>query len=266
MLGNHFYHSCIKKTVVGFGTLFNNIQIIKKDPQSGVEIERQKVAIAYGPKNKYLARLEQNADVGRKVGITLPRISFEMTSINYDPSRKTSPILKYLKESGSSTGVKTQYMPVPYNIGFQLGIISKSQDDALQIIEQILPYFQPSFNITIEMIPEMDESRDIAYVLNSINYDDEYEDDFIVRRSIVYTLEFTAKSYLYGPVVNADIIRKAIVDTSLGNLAVHKRSIRYTVQPEALTDINNDGLINNTDTLLLTADDDFGFNEGITLL
>ena len=266
MLGNHFYHSCIKKTVVAFGTLFNNIQVIKKDPQTGVEIERQKVAIAYGPKNKYLARLEQNPDVGRKVGITLPRISFEMTSMNYDPGRKTSPIQKYLKEDGSSDSVKTQYMPVPYNIGFELGIIAKSQDDALQIVEQILPYFQPAFNVSIEMIPEMGESRDIAYVLNSIDYEDDYEDDFMVRRSIVYTLQFTAKSYLYGPVVNAEVIRKATVETSVGTLSQHKRTVRYTVEPEALEDMNNDGVIDNTDSLLLNPDDDFGFNEGITLL
>ena len=118
MLGSHFYHSCIKKTVVAFGTLFNNIQVIKKDPETNVEIERQKVAVAYGPKNKFLARLEQNPEVGRKVAITLPRISFEMTTMNYDPSRKTSPIQYYLKEDESSTSAKKQYMSVPYNIGF----------------------------------------------------------------------------------------------------------------------------------------------------
>jgi len=266
MLGNHFYHSCIKKTVVAFGTLFNNVQVIKKDPETNVEIERQKVAIAYGPKNKYLARLEQNPEVGRKVAITLPRISFEMTSMNYDPARKTSPIQTILKEDGSTTGVKKQYMPVPYNIGFELGIIAKSQDDALQIVEQILPFFQPAFSVTINMIPEMDEKRDIAYVLNSIDYEDDYEDDFMTRRSIVYTLQFTAKTYLYGPIVNADLIRKSIVDVAVGDLAQHKRTVRYTAEPKALEDINNDGTIDSADTLLLNPDDDFGFNEGITLL
>jgi hypothetical protein len=116
------------------------------------------------------------------------------------------------------------------------------------------------------MIPEMDERRDIAYVLNSIDYEDEYEDDFMVRRSITYTLQFTAKSYLYGPVVNADVIKKAIVETSIGTLDQHRRTVRYTVSPEALEDINNDGTIDNTDSLLLNPDDDFGFNEGIELL
>jgi hypothetical protein len=116
------------------------------------------------------------------------------------------------------------------------------------------------------MIPEMDEKRDIAYVLNSIDYEDEYEDDFMTRRSIVYTLQFTAKTYLYGPIVNADLIRKSIVDVAVGNLAQHKRTVRYTAEPEALEDINNDGIIDNADTLLLNPDDDFGFNEGITLL
>jgi hypothetical protein len=266
MLGSHFYHSCIKKTVVAFGTLFNNIQVIKKDPETNVEIERQKVAVAYGPKNKFLARLEQNPEVGRKVAITLPRISFEMTTMNYDPSRKTSPIQYYLKEDGSSTSAKKQYMPVPYNIGFELGIIAKSQDDALQIIEQILPFFQPAFTITVNMIPDMEEKRDIAYVLNSIDYEDDYEDDFMTRRSIIYTLGFTAKTYLYGPLVNADLIRKSVVEANVGDLNQHKRTMRYTTQPEAKTDLNADSVIDAADTLLLNPDDDFGFNEGIEIL
>lgn len=265
MLGTHYYHSCIKKTVTAFGTLFNNIQVIRKDPQTGVELEREKVALAYGPKDKFLARLEQSPDVDRKIAISMPRISFEVTDINYDSQRKTSPIQKYLKtDDGTST--KVQYMPVPYNIGFELGILSKNQDDALQILEQILPFFQPAFVVTVNMIPEMGEKKDLPVILNGITYSDEYEDDLLTRRSIVYTLQFTVKSYVYGPVTDAAIIRKATVFESIGDFQEHKRTLRYDVEAQALTDQNNDGVINAADNALLVADDDFGFNEGITLL
>jgi uncharacterized protein YqiB (DUF1249 family) len=188
-----------------------------------------------------------------------------MTSINYDPSRKTSPIQKYLKtEDGQS--VKQQFMPVPYNIGFELGILSLSQDDSLQILEQILPFFQPHFNLTMELVPDMDEKKDIAYVLNGINYEDDYTDDMMTRRTITYTLDFTAKTYLYGPVTKSEIIRKATVYETLGDLQQSRRALRYDISAQALEDMDNDGDIDSTDNSLLMPDDDFGFNEGITLL
>ncbi len=265
MLGHTFYHGIIRKTVVGFGTLFNNVEIVKKDPGTGAVIRKEKVAIAYGPKSKFLARLEQDPNTERKVSITMPRLSFEMTSINYDPSRKTSPIQKYLKtEDGQS--VKQQFMPVPYNIGFELGILSLSQDDSLQILEQILPFFQPNFNLTMELVPDMDEKKDIAYVLNSINYEDDYTDDMMTRRTITYSLDFTAKTYLYGPVTNSEIIRKATIYETLGDLQQSRRTLRYDVTAQALTDQDADGDIDSTDNSLLMPDDDFGFNEGIILL
>ena len=223
--------------------------------------------MAYGPKNKFLTRLEQNPNVGRKVAITLPRLYFEMTGIDYDPGRKTSPIQKYksiIADNGNE--IKVQYVPVPYNMSFELGIIAKSQDDALQIVEQILPYFQPSFSITINMIPEMDEKRDVAIVLNNINYEDEWDDDFIQRRFIVYTLNFTAKTYFYGPYSNSDIIKKATIIETIGDLSVNRRTIERTYTPKALTDMDGDGDIDAADDALLTADDDFGFNEGIEFL
>ena len=265
MLGTSFYHGIIRKTVIGFGTLFNNIEIVKKDPQTHEVIRREKVPIAYGPKSKFLARIQQDPNTERKVNITMPRISFEMSSISYDPSRKTSPVQKYLTTNDGES-VKQQYMPVPYNIGFELGILSISQDDALQILEQILPFFQPHFNLTMELIPDMGEKKDIPYVLNGISYEDDYLDDLMNRRIITYTLDFTAKTYLYGPVTKSEIIRKATVFESLGDLQQHRRALRYDVSAQALTDMNDDGVIDSTDNSLLMPDDDFGFNEGIELL
>jgi hypothetical protein len=265
MLGSHFYNEITRKNIIAFGTLFNNITLKKVDPSNGNILEEEKVPLAYGPKNKFLTRLEQNPDVGRKVAITLPRLYFEMTGIDYDPARKTSPIQKYktiVDDNGDE--VKTQYVPVPYNMSFELGIISKSQDDALQIVEQILPYFQPSFSITLNMIPDMDEKRDVAIVLNSVNYEDEWEDDFMQRRYIVYTLNFTAKTYFYGPYSQSDVIRKAVIYETIGDLAVNRRAVERTYSPKALEDKNSDGTIDAADDALLTAEDDFGFNEGIT--
>ena len=265
MLGRHFYHEIIKKNVKAFGTVFNNIEIIKENPDTGAEIQRQKVPLAYGPKSKFLARLEQDPDTERKVSIALPRISFEMVDIQYDAARKTSPIQKYVQED-SGTSSKVQYMPVPYNLKFELAIISKTQDDALQILEQIIPYFQPAFTVTINLIPEMDEKKDLPIVLNGISYEDDYQGDGITRRSITYTLDFLLKTYFYGPVTNAEIIRKATVFETLGDLNQHKRAIRYTVEAGAITDQNADGVIDYLDDALLMPGDDFGFNEGITIL
>jgi len=267
MLGQHFYNEAIRKTVIGFGTLFNNIELIKKDPNTNEVLEVEKVPLAYGPKQKFLTRLEQNPDVDRKVAITLPRLYFEMTDISYDSARKTSPVQKYrttIADDGSE--VKTQYVPVPYDMAFELGIIAKDQDTGLQILEQILPFFQPNFNITLNMISDMEEKRDIAIVLNNINYEDDWDDSFLNRRSIVWTLNFTAKSYIYGPYSNNGIIRKAVIYESIGDLAESRRTASYTYSPKALEDKDGDGQITAADDELVISTDDFGFNEGIEIL
>ena len=266
MLGPHYYNEAIRKTVIAFGTLFNNIEIQKVDPTVGTTLEVEKVPLAYGPKQKFLTRLEQNPEVGRKVAITLPRLYFELTGVEYDAQRKTSPIQKFravISDEGNE--VKVQYVPVPYNLSFELGIIAKSQDDGLQILEQILPYFQPNFNVTLNFIPDMNEKRDVAIILNNISHDDDWEDSFSQRRSITWTLNFTAKSYIYGPYSNNGIIRKATIYESVGDLDTSRRAVGLTYQPKALEDKNNDGVIDTLDDALLIASDDFGFNEGIEL-
>lgn len=269
MLGNYFYNEAIRKTVVGFGTLFNNIELKKKDPQTGEILEVEKVPLAYGPKQKFLTRLEQNpnAGVGKNVAIQLPRLYFELTGINYDSARKTSPVQRYrtvINEDGSE--VRQQYVPVPYNLDFELGIIAKNQDDGLQILEQILPFFQPNFNITINMIADMDEKKDVLIELNNINYEDDWEDDFLQRRSITWVLSFVAKSYIYGPYSQAGLIQRAIVYETVDTKTVPVRAAELTYQPRALEDKNSDGVINELDNALLVASDDFGFSEGIELL
>jgi len=184
MLGTYFYHEILRKTVIGFGTLFNNINIRHKDA-SGTTFSALKVPLAYGPMQKFLARIQQQPELDRETAITLPRLSFEMQGLQYDPTRKTGIAQTFLTKNG--TNAKKVYMPVPYNIGFELSIMAKLSDDALQILEQIVPYFQPSFNITVNLISSIGEKKDIPIVLESINYSDQYEGGFDSRRVIIYT-------------------------------------------------------------------------------
>ena len=197
MLGTYFYHEILRKTVIGFGTLFNNINIRHTDA-SGTNVSTMKVPLAYGPMQKFLARIQQQPDLDREIAITLPRLSFEMQGLQYDPSRKTGIAQTFLAKGG--TTAKKVYMPVPYNVSFELSVMAKLSDDALQILEQIVPYFQPSFNITINLISSIGEKKDIPIVLENLTFTDEYEGDFSTRRVLTYTLNFSAKTYLFGPI------------------------------------------------------------------
>ena len=247
MLGSYYYHEIIRKTIISFGTLFNDLNIKHKDSNGGV-VSQLKVPLAYGPTQKFLARLEQQANLDKPVQITMPRMSFEMTSIAYDSTRK-SGITQTFRAVDDNDKMKKVFMPVPYNIGFELSIFAKLNDDALQIVEQILPYFQPSFNITVDLIESIGEKRDIPVVLNSVNFQDDYEGDFSTRRALIYTLRFTAKTYLFGPVAenSEGLIRKVQVDMYADtNTQTAKREVRYTAVPDPIT--ANPG-------------DDFGFTE-----
>jgi hypothetical protein len=266
MLGTYYYHEIMRKTIVAFGTLFNQIYI-RHDDRSGNTYSDLKVPLAYGPSQKFLARLEQQEDLNKPVQITLPRMSFEMNNIQYDSTRKVGITQTFKAVDKSTSAVKKVFMPVPYNVGFELNILTKLNDDALQIVEQILPYFQPSFNVTIDLIDSIGEKRDVPVVLDSISFQDDYEGDFSTRRALIYTLRFTAKTYLFGPVADSSdgLIKKVQVDYYADtNTQTAKREMRYTATPKALTDQNNDGVVNAADDALLGPDDDFGFNETTT--
>ena len=240
MLGTYFYHEILRKTVIGFGTLFNDINIRHRDA-SGTSFSNLKVPLAYGPIQKFLARIQQQPDLNREVALTLPRLSFEMTGMQYDPSRKTGVTQTFLATQNGNA--KKVYMPVPYNVTFELNIISKLNDDSLQIIEQILPYFQPSLNITINLISAIGEKKDVPVVMESITQNDQYEGGFDSRRLIIHTLRFTAKTYLFGPVAESTdgLIKRVDVDYYTNtNIKTAKRVQRYTATPKALQDYNDD--------------------------
>lgn len=193
MFGNTFHHNTLRKYVILFGTVFNNIFVTRQNT-IGETIQTIKVPLSYGPKEKFLARLEGNPDLDNKVAMTVPRISFEMTTFQYDPDRKLNTLNRKFKNN------KAQYQPVPYNITFQLSILVKNAEDGTKIVEQILPYFTPEWTASVHLIPDMeDDPWDIPIILNSISTEDTYEGNFETRRAIIWTLEFTLKGYLFGP-------------------------------------------------------------------
>ena len=196
MLGTYHYHEIIRKTIIAFGTLFNTVEIRHKK-QDGSNYSSMKVPIAYGPAEKFLARLEQKPDLRKRVAITLPRLVFELISIRYDNSRKVSAMqtFKAFTKDGSKLAKKV-FMPVPYNLGFRLSIMTQYNEDSMQIIEQILPIFQPSFNVTVDLVDSIGEKRDIPMVLDNISFDDNYESGFEEKRVIIHSLDFTAKKLI----------------------------------------------------------------------
>ena len=240
MLGQYYYHEILRKTIISFGTIFNDIHIRHRDG-AGKETSDMRVPLAYGPMQKFLARLEQQADLNRATQITLPRMSFETTNIAYDATRKGGITQTFKASDGSK--LRKVFMPVPYNIGFELNILVKLNDDALQIVEQILPYFQPSFNVTIDLVNVIGEKRDVPIVLDNISFQDDYEGDFATRRALIYTLNFTAKTYLFGPVSDSSegLIKKVQVDYHASvNTETARRELRFTATPQARQDYDND--------------------------
>ena len=234
----YFYNEIFRKTIISFGTLFNNLTI----KQEGSVV---KVPLAYGPTQKFLARLEQAPNLNQSVAMSLPRMSFEFTGLNYDPSRKVTTTQQFtVKNPEDNTDIKKQYMPVPYNMQFELAIMCKLNDDALQIVEQIVPYFQPSYNLTVNLVSTINEKRDIPVILENITMQDDYEGDFEQRRVLLYTLRFTAKTYLFGPVTDAskDIITRSTVNYLTGtDTSNAQRNLTYSVVPRAIQ--NYDGTV-----------------------
>lgn len=209
MLGNeHFYNRTIRKIVVAFGTLFNDIHTVRYNKAGTIEYEKFKVPLNYGAKEKYLVRLASDPTLTKSIATTVPRISFEMTGMSYDVSRKLpSTIRNFAHET--STSVKTQFVPVPYDFSFSLSIYVRNTEDGTQILEQILPFFTPDFNVTIDFIPSMGKKYDMPVILNSVNNQTEYEGDLMSTRLITWDLEFTAKGYIWPPVLSGDVIRQA---------------------------------------------------------
>lgn len=217
MFGLTFGHGTLRKYIIYFGTLFNNIWVKRYDSDGNL-IQNMKVPLNYGPHEKFLARLEGNPDLQRPIAMQLPRMAFEITGITYDSNRKLPMTNKISAPDPSDpTGVVYQYMPVPYNIDMTLKIMVKNAEDGAYIVEQILPYFNPMWSATLNLVPDMNIKHDIPITLDNIVCEDTYEGDFMSRRAIIWTLNFTLKGYFFGPTISANtgIIKEIDVNISI---------------------------------------------------
>ncbi len=229
MFGDHFYHETIKRSVSVFGTLFNNISIKRENGTI------MKVPLAYGPRQKWIARLQQVNLSSTRTALSLPRMGFELSSIEYDSTRKLTKRTQLKKSLASNpNNMQYQYAPAPYNLGFDLSVLVKNTDDGLQIIEQIMPYFTPDYTVTINTVPDMGDKRDIPITLTGITQTDEYEGDFTTRQVLRYDLSFIMKNYIYGPVRDSDIIRtvkaRTYIETGSGEISSTDTAGRVTEQ------------------------------------
>ena len=240
MFGTHFYNEGMRKLTIAFGQLFNNI-IIQNTSSTGAVTKRIRVPLAYAPKEKFIVRLTQQPDLlDKQFATVLPRMGFEISGIEYDPSRKLNKLQKFRKpKTDGSTSDQTNkmdfnYSPVPYNITYKLFIFTATAENGLQIVEQIVPYFQPDYTVTINMVPDLGIKRDVPIIIGDIQYEDSYDGNFETRRAVIYTMTFTAKTYLYGPATAGGIVRK--VQSDLGTDSVSKaREERIVITPDPST-------------------------------
>lgn len=258
MFGTHFYHEKVRKSVSVFGSLFNNLYVLRKNASNQV-ISQVKVPLSYAPKSKFLERLAENPDLDndQKVAIKLPRMSFEITSMIYDQTRQLTKVSNFNTIGSANTNRQKFYSPVPYNISFQLNVYAKTQDDALQIVEQILPTFNPQYTLTIKPFGTEypDFKEDIPIVIQSVSFSDDFDGSLEQRRSIIYTLDFEMKVSFYGPIENKDIIRTAVNNVFLQNADLTDSDAKLetiTVTP-------------NPSSIIGLSDSDFGFTTDIDL-
>jgi hypothetical protein len=201
MLGNaHFYNRTIRKIVVAFGTLFNDIHLVRYNKAGTTAYEKFKVPLSYGAKEKYITRITSDPNLTKSVNVVVPRISFDLTGMSYDSGRKQVTTLRNFAANTSTGSINTQFVPVPYDFSFSLSIFVRNTEDGTQILEQILPFFTPDFTVTVDFVPSMDQKYDLPVILNSVNTSTDYEGDMMTTRLITWDLEFTVKAYIWPPV------------------------------------------------------------------
>ena len=216
---NVFYHGLIRKTIVAFGSLFSDIYIDRKqgDSVTGETIQRLQIPLAYAPKEKWIVRLDSDPNLEQHTYTTLPRMSFEILGYSYDAQRKLNR-MQQIKCGSGVDSMTYMYTPVPYNIEISLYVLTKTQEDGLQIIEQILPTFTPEYTLSINAVPDMNVVQDIPVILNSVSVSDEYDGDFQTRRFVTHTLNFTLKTSLFGAVSGQAVISQVEANIGLNNI------------------------------------------------
>jgi hypothetical protein len=251
MLGNaNFYNRTIRKIVVAFGTVFNDIYVVRYTKDGLTAKETFKVPLNWGAKEKYLTRLTSDPTLTKSIATTVPRISFEMTGMSYDSSRKLPTTVRNFSANNATT-VNAQYVPVPYNFDFSLSIYVRNTEDGTQILEQILPFFTPDFSVTVDFIPLMDPKYDMPIILNSVSNETTYEGDMMETRLIIWNLEFTAKSHIWPPVKTGKII-----NTANTNLFIQPNSL---LEQQVYVDFANGvGRFSDSETIRVTNKDVYG--------
>ena len=212
MFGQFHYHSAIRKYIIMFGNMFNDIDVVRFN-KAGESVQQLRVPIAYGPKEKFLIKLRTDPDGRREIAMVLPRLSFELTSMNYAPERVLNRTHKQLGIGGGNNSLRQTFTPAPYDLDMTLYAMFANQEDAVQVVEQILPYFRPEWTNSVKIVPELDTYVDIPTIYTGMTIEDTYDGDFDTRRAIIYTFTFKIKGYLFGPVTNKGIIRRTLVNT-----------------------------------------------------
>lgn len=263
MFGHTYYHSIIRKYIIMFGTMFNDIDV-QRFNTAGERVQTLRVPIAYGPKEKFLVRLAQDPNFDRDVAISLPRMSFEIASMAYNSTRKLPSTQKNVYTFADKDKMKFQYTPVPFDLNIALSVFVKNADDGVQILEGILPFFTPEWTNSVRLIPELDLTMDVPVVFNDISTEDTYEGDFSTRRALIHTLNFTIKGYLFGPVRSQGVIKRAITTTSIETTdGTSSRVSSITTTTPGLT-ANNTPTSDSNITLppeQIDSDDNFGYIE-----
>jgi len=265
MFGHSFYHGSLRRYVTIFGTLFNEV-LISRDNNSGTTVKTFRVPIAYGPMQKFLARLEADPDLNAPTAISLPRMSFELTNVVYDPDRRLTGRMRNTKPSTADDNILiSQFTPAPYNMDFTLSIMAKYAEDGTKILEQILPFFKPEWTTSVKMIDSLDEYYDIPTILTSVNSEEVYDGDFTTRRVVIWTLTFTMKGYFFGPVTNKKIIKFANTNFYAsprdGDFTTNAEPAeRVKIYPGLTANGEPTTLANNTiDYTEINKDDDWGY-------
>lgn len=263
MFGHTYYHSIIRKYIIMFGTMFNDIDV-QRFNTAGERVQTLRVPIAYGPKEKFLVRLAQDPNFDRDVAISLPRMSFEITSMNYNSTRKLPSTVKNVYVYTDQDKLKYQYTPVPFDINIALSVFVKNADDGVQILEGILPFFTPEWTNTINLIPDLKLKMDVPVVFNDISTEDTYEGDFSTRRALIHTLNFTVKGYLFGPVRTQGVIKRAIATTNIETTDGSSSAISSILT--AIPGLTANGTPTSDSTITLPPEqidstDDYGFIE-----
>lgn len=254
------YNRSIKKCIIALGTLFNNIELTKYD-ENGNPTKKFKVPLKYSSKDKLIQRVLSNPDLmeNNDPMLVLPRMAFNIINISYDNSRKLNIIQRIAGDKLDGIGQDVYFSPAPYNIGFELNILSKNNDEALEIVEQILPLFQPCFFVTIQIAENYNERRDLSISLTSVNFQDNFESGFDNVRTVLYTLNFEVKTFLMNRSdEKSSLIKSAIVDIFAGiNASESTARRRYTAEAKSLQDYNEDGVIDDLDDDLIPLGDDY---------